>query len=205
MATRTDSFDRANSTSLGSDWTEDYGDWAIVSNNVRCNTTAGAYRKLRWVGTALDSANYSVEVIARSGGSAVGVGPAVRLAASSTVTYYAYMVFGGDTTWLVEITAGGENVLDLGSAVSANTNYTLRLEVDGSTLRGYLNGVLDVEATDASLAAGGPGIAAYGGNDANTYVTTWTASDLSAAAAAAAMPSAFGRELHARGHANLRR
>ena len=203
MATRTDTFDRANSSNLGADWAEDSGDWAIVSNNVRCNTTAGAYRKLRWVGAALDSANYSVEVVARSGNISNGIGPAVRLAASSAVTYYGYVIFGGDAAYLVEITAGGEAILDTGSAITASTNYTLRLEVDGSTIRGYLNGVLDVSATDTSLASGPPGIMAYGGSDANTYVTTWTASDL--AAAAAAMPAAFGRELHARSHANLRR
>ena len=203
MATRTDTFDRANSSNLGADWAEDSGDWTITSNNVLNGTTGNTYRKLRWVGAAMDSANYYVEVVARSGSSGTGIGPAVRLAASSTVTYYGYVIFGGDAAYLVEITAGGETILDTGSAITASTNYTLRLEVDGSTIRGYLNGVLDVEATDTSLASGGPGIMAYGGNNANTYVTTWTASDL--AAAAATMPAAFGRELHARNHANLRR
>ena len=204
MVTRTDSFDRANSSNLGADWAEDSGDWAITSNNVANGTTGNTYRKLRWVGAAMDSANYSVEVVARSGGSSNGIGPAVRLAASSAVTYYGYVIFGGDAAYLVEITAGGETILDTGSAITASTNYTLRLEVDGSTIRGYLNGVLDVSATDASLASGPPGIMAYGGKDANTYVTTWTASDL-AAAAAATMAAAVGRELHARNHANLRR
>jgi len=204
MATRTDTFDRANSSNLGADWAEDSGDWTITSNNVLNGTTGNTYRKLRWVGAAMDSANYYVEVVARSGSSGTGIGPAVRLAASSAVTYYGYVIFGGDAAYLVEITAGGEAVLDTGSAITASTNYTLRLEVDGSTIRGYLNGVLDVSATDTSLASGGPGIMAYGGNNANTYVTTWTASDL-AAAAASIMPAAFGRELHARSHANLRR
>ena len=203
MATRTDTFDRANSSNLGADWAEDSGDWSITSNNVANGTSGNTYRKLRWVGAAMDSANYSVEVVARSGNISNGIGPAVRMAASSTVTYYGYIIFGGDAAYLVEITAGGEAILDTGSAITASTNYTLRLEVDGSTIRGYLNGVLDVSATDTSLASGPPGIMAYGDNDANTYVTTWTASDL--AAAAAAMPAAFGRELHARSHANLRR
>ena len=202
MATRTDTFDRANSTNLGSDWAEDSGNWEIVSNNLVQGTAGNSYRKLRWVGAAMDSSDYSVEVVARSAN--LGIGPCARCAASSAVTYYAYVIFGGDAAYLVEITAGGETILDTGSAITASTNYTLRLEVDGSTIRGYLNGVLDVSATDASLASGPPGIMAYGGGNANTYVTTWTASDL-AAAAAAAMPAAFGRELHARSHANLRR
>jgi pectate lyase len=203
MATRTDSFDRTDSSNLGSDWAEDSGDWSIVSNNVRQNTSGNSYRKLRWVGASMDSANYSVEVVARSAG-ITGIGAAARCAASSAVTYYGYVIFGGDRAYLVEITAGGEAILDTGSTISSNTNYTLRLEVDGSTLRGYLNGVLDVEATDASLSSGQPGIMAYGGNEAGTYVTTWTATDLGGAVVAS-MPAAFGRELHARSHANLRR
>lgn len=176
MATRTDSFDRANSSSLGSDWAEDSGDWSISSNNLLQGTTGNSYRKLRWVGAAMDSNDYSVEVVARSGGQ--GIGPAARCAGSSAVTYYGYVIFGGDAAYLVEITAGGETVLDTGSAISTGTNYTLRLEVEGTAIRGYLNGVLDVSATDASLTSGAPGIMAYGGNDSGTYVTTWTASDL---------------------------
>lgn len=204
MATVSDTFDRADSTSLGANWTEDSGAWSIASNNIRCNTSSGAYRKLRWAGAALVSSNYSVEVTARSGANSTGIGPAARCAASSTVTYYGYVIFGGDRAYLVEITAGGEAILDTGGTVTASTNYTLRLEVDGSTIRCYLNGVLDCEATDTSLASGAPGIMAYGGDEANTYVTTWTASDL-AAATVSSMPSAFGSEFHARAHANLRR
>lgn len=202
MATRTDTFDRANSTSLGSDWAEDSGNWEIVSNNLVQGTTGNSYRKLRWVGAAMDSADYSVEVVARS--ASLGIGPCARCAASTAVTYYGYVIFGGDAAYLVEITAGGEAILDTGSAITANTNYTLRLEVEGTAIRGYLNGVLDVSATDASLASGAPGVMAYGGNEAGTYVTTWTATDLGGAVVSA-MPAAFGRELHARSHANLRR
>lgn len=151
----------------------------------------------------MDSNNYYVEVVARSADSANATGPAARLAASSTNTYYAYIIFGGDRAYLVEITAGSEAILDTGSTVTANTNYTLRLEVDGSTIRGYLNGVLDVEATDASLSSGPPGIAWYG-SGSGTYITTWTAVDLGGAVVSA-IPAIFGRELHARAHANLRR
>lgn len=202
MATRTDTFDRANSSNIGTDWAEDVGDVSIASNNLVRGSGAN-YAKTRWVGTALDSNDYYVEVVARSADSANGVGPAARCVTSATNTYYGYIIFGGDAAYLVRITAGGEAILDTGSAITASTNYTLRLEVDGSTIRGYLNGVLDCEATDTNLSSGAPGVCWYGGGS-GTYVTTWTASDL-AAAAASIMPAAFGRELHARGHANLRR
>jgi len=204
MATVSDTFDRADSTSLGANWTEDSGDWSIASNNIRCDTSSGAYRKLRWAGAAMDSNNYYVEMPARSGSSSIGIGPAARLAASSTVSYYAYMIFGGDSAYLIYINGGSETILDTGAAITASTNYTLRIEVDGTTIRGYLNGVLDCEATNSSLTSGPPGISAYGGGNSNSYGTTWTAVDL-AAATVSSMPSAFGSEFHARAHANLRR
>ena len=202
MATRTDTFDRANSSNIGADWAEDVGGVSISSNNL-VRGSGVDYAKTRWVGTALDSNDYYVEVVGRSADYASGVGPAARCATSATNTYYGYIIFGGDRAYLIEITAGGENILDTGGTITANTNYTLRIEVNGSTIRGYLNGVLDCEATDASLASGAPGVCWYGGSS-GTYITTWTASDL-AAAAASIIPAAFGRELHARGHANLRR
>ncbi|MCB0134251.1 MAG: hypothetical protein KDD75_03985, partial [Caldilineaceae bacterium] len=164
--------------SLGSDWAEDSGNWAIVSNNVRNNTTGSSYRKLRWVGAALDSNNYSVSGTYRSGSASFGIGPAARCVASATVSYYALIIFGGDAAYLVYINAGAETVLDTGSAITASTNYDLRIEVDGTTIRGYVNGVLDLEATHSALSSGSPGIAGYGGNNTNTYCATWAAEDL---------------------------
>ena len=49
MTSIADTFDRADNTNLGADWAEDSGNWAIVSNNVRNNTTGNSYRKLREV------------------------------------------------------------------------------------------------------------------------------------------------------------
>ncbi len=46
MTSVADTFDRADNTNLGADWAEDSGNWAIVSNNVRNNTTGNSYRKL---------------------------------------------------------------------------------------------------------------------------------------------------------------
>lgn len=69
-------------------------------------------------------------------------------------------------------------MLDTGSAITASTNYDLRIEVDGTTIRGYVNGVLDLEATHSALSSGSPGVAGYGGNNSNTYCATWAAEDL---------------------------
>jgi hypothetical protein len=126
------------------------------------------------------------------------------MAASSAVTYYGYVIFGGDAAYLVRDHSGRRN--DSGYWIGNHGEHELHAAAWRWTARrfGAISTACWMSATDTSLASGGPGIMAYGGNNANTYVTTWTASDL-AAAAASIMPAAFGRELHARSHANLRR
>lgn len=128
----------------------------------------------------MDSNDYSVEAVCRSDSAALGIGPAARMAASSAVTYYAFLIFGGDNAYLVYINAGGETVLAAASGVTinANTNYTLRIEVEGNAIRGYVNGTQRASATHSALSSGPPGIGAYGGGNTGTWADDWTASDL---------------------------
>ncbi|MEY4075387.1 MAG: hypothetical protein RJA29_2744, partial [Pseudomonadota bacterium] len=51
-----------------------------------------------------------------------GIGPAARLTADSTVTYYALIIFGGYGAYLVYIDAGAESVLASSSGFTANTS-----------------------------------------------------------------------------------
>jgi len=122
MTTRSDDFNRANSTSPGSDWSEDSGDWQINSNTVYNYTTGSSYRKLRWIGAAMDSNDYSVKIVGRGPTNGHGIGPAARLTADSTVTYYALIIFGGYGAYLVYIDAGAESVLASSSGFTANTS-----------------------------------------------------------------------------------
>jgi hypothetical protein len=48
-------------------------------------------------------------------------------------------------------------------AVALNTTYTLRLDMHGSTITFYVNGVMRVMATDTTLTAGGIGLIVDGG------------------------------------------
>lgn len=181
MASASDNFDRADSTTLGANWTEDSGDWQIASNAAVQDTTGGSYRKARYTATAPDTADHYSEALCRTPDANRGAGTCVRAAASSAVTYYGFVLFGGDAGYLVEITAGGETILDTGSAVTANTDYTVRSIANGTTITGNRNGVEDVSATDASLASGGWGLAAFGGSSDNAMRwDNWAASDLAA-------------------------
>jgi len=176
-ASISDDFNRADSTSLGANWTEDSGDWAITSNTLRQTSSGNVYRKCRH-NTALDSANYDVEVDGRSGGSAIGVGPFGRGAASAAVTYYGFISFEGDANYIVEITAGSEAILATGTAPpAASTNF--RLRCDGSTLTGFENDISDATVVDATLTSGAVGVASYANpNGAGAFADNFAAADL---------------------------
>jgi hypothetical protein len=177
-----DDFNRANNTNLGANWAEDTGGWAISSNRVWQTTTGAVYRKLRWVGTALASADYAVQATVFTGSSAaVGSGVLCRAVTSATETFYCLVVFPANNgIHIIELTAGSGVILaSAGPTLAINTSYTLRLECSGGTLRGYLDGVLQITTSDATLASGSPGIVCYGDQDATgAYTDSWSAWDL---------------------------
>lgn len=181
MASIADNFDRANGAP-GANWTADSGAFTITSNTLRQTTSGASYRKLRWVGSALDSNDYDVEINGRASTSGQGFGPFGRGAASATVTYYAYLGFGGDSFYLVEITAGSEAILDTGSACTASTTFNARLRCNGSNIRGYRNDVLDCEVTDTTLTSGAVGCTTFDLlNGTNEWIDDFAAADLAAA------------------------
>lgn len=183
MASYSDDFNRANSSTMGGSWVEDSGDWEITSNAAEQGTATGAYRKLRW-NAAMDTGDYysQADLTMRTAGGS-GQGLFIRGAASSTVTYYGYMFFPGDASYIVEITAGAEDILATGGAAgSAGTAYTAcRISATGSAITCTRNGAADVSTTDATLTGGHAGLMAYGASD-NTFAwDNWSAADLAAA------------------------
>ena len=185
MASASDDFNRADNASVGANWTQDSGTWGINTNRaVQTNTTNNA-RKCRYTATApATNDNYS-EVIARAPtGAAQGAGAFVRGANSATVTMYTISIYGGDFCYLSEWTAGVEAVIDTGSAITAGTDYTLRLTASGTSLTGTLDSVTDVTGTDGTLTNGGWGMMSYDGLASGITQSwdSWNAADLTSGA-----------------------
>lgn len=184
MASDTDDFNRADSSSIGTQWVEDDGDFSIVGNTLRQTTTGSVYRKCRFVRTTPATNDNDSEVNGRSSGSSLGFGAFVRGANSGVETEYLYIGFGADAFYLVELTAGGETILDTGSVCTASTTYNARCRANGNAIEGYRNDILDASAVDASLTSGGWGVGVYGMlNGTNDWVDDWVGSDLGAAVA----------------------
>jgi len=62
--------------------------------------------------------------------------------------------------------------------LKTNTTYKLRLEVSGTTIKGYVNGALLINVTDNNIANGKPGLNIYGGQ---TWLDNFSAGNLGAA------------------------
>src|SRR3990167_1825248 len=187
MARVSDNFDRADSSNIGTDWIEDSGNVEITGNTLRQQTSGNVYRKTRFR-TAMDSDDYDSEVDGRASVSSNGFGAFGRGAVSSAVTYYAFVGFGGDAFYLVEITTGTENVLATGSSCTANTTFNARVRCNGSTITGFRNDVSDGSASDSSLTTGAVGCMFYNVMDgANDWLDNFAAADL--AVAAGGMPT----------------
>lgn len=200
QVTVSDDFNRANTTDLGLNWSEDTGgpDWEIISNQLEYDGTVSDYFKCRWVGTALASNDYYIEADIITGTNAnIGMGVGGRLAAGigdANSDGYDYIFYSGDASYLIEHADSGEAILDTGGATSNSTTYSnSRLTCNGSALTGTRNGAADVSATDATYSSGSVGIWAFDGNNTNR-IDNWEAADLAAAAASLVIPRHLRRQ-----------
>ena len=159
MASYSDDFNRA---SLGANWAAvNGGTWDInASVRARQDQATGTYRALRYV-SALDGADVDVTVVCRVSAAYIGAGVLVRMPGSGTaaadIDGYAIIGFGTDAIYLLRFDSsddGGVGYSYAYSGMSLNTDYTLRITVQGSTVTGYVNGTQRFQFTDTTYAGG---------------------------------------------------
>ena len=173
MASYSDDF----SGTLGA-WTSDSGTWTITSGTLRQTSTSGVYRKLRY-SSAMDGQNHYSQATVQNNADTDGVAVFTRGTVGSAVTYYGYIFFGNDASYIVEITAGSESILATGGSYTSGT-VVARLTADGSSLTGTRGGSADVSTTDSTLTGLATGCACYGDlNSASKNWDLWSAADLS--------------------------
>ncbi|PWR05411.1 pectate lyase [Micromonospora acroterricola] len=152
-----DDFSDGNSTG----WSRSGGSWSVVTDGSLVFRQSGTSSDARALTSAPGWADYGVQARVRPtgfGGTNRHVGVIAR--AQSSSSYYALAVTASGGVQLLK-RAGGEPVaLDSAAAgVTTGSWATLRLEAVGSSLHGYVNGVLLVEATDPTFTAGRAGLA----------------------------------------------
>lgn len=192
MATATENFNYGNfGLPPDGDWVEDTGVWetAWEGTCMSIASTAAQYYWTRFTSTGPATANYEVTAVAQSYGDTAFIGPGARL--TSGGNGYAIIVRGGYGAQLVRLDAGVGTVLGtVADTQAVNTYYTIKLSVNGSTIKAYVDGVEKLSVTDSTYSAAGHwGLVAYGGDSGyGSRVDQFDAADLAGAGSLLLLP-----------------
>lgn len=144
-----DNFDRANSTSLGADWTEVAGDWTIASNQL---LPANSGQSLLRHTTDLNTDDHYCQITVVSLASTTNNYPAVLVRYSTSAdTFYMGRFARPTNTWEIARRVAGTFTTIASTAGTLTPPYTIRLEVAGSDLRLYEGATLRLSTTDANI------------------------------------------------------
>ncbi|MCG3115163.1 MAG: DUF4091 domain-containing protein [Candidatus Manganitrophus sp. SA1] len=157
-----DSFDRANNTSLGVHWNEYMVDFEINGNQVR-NLDA-ASQEARWTQSIGADQDVSADCKTTAAGSSCGV---MARWSNANNFYYALLDPGlGSTVLFKKVNGVFTRLATANRVLSFNTHYRVRLVTQGNTIRVYFAGesAPAITVTDSSLTAGNyAGIRSYAG------------------------------------------
>jgi hypothetical protein len=171
----TDDFNRANAATLGANWTDQNAGMSVSSN--KAVPTGGAFSQAYWNADIFDDDQYSQAVLGEIGfaSSAQYVGALVRASgAASNNDYMLYADFSD--VYLGKWVAAAFSLITTFSGQST-VGATYRLEVEGTTLRGYKNGVqLGTDQTDSALSSGSAGVMGF--NSGTARMDDWEGGNL---------------------------
>jgi hypothetical protein len=148
-----------------SSWSKSGGTWAVVTDGSKVlqesSSTSDLAREFNGSNSWTDY-SLQAQVKALAFGSSDGlVGISARTSSSSKF-YRLALTSSGQAT--LQAYAGSSSITTLGSAsigASAGTWYTLRIDVSGSTIAGYVNGQLVASATNTMASAGRISVQTY--------------------------------------------
>jgi pectate lyase len=144
-------------------WSASGGSWSVATDESQVYRQAGTGADARALTGTATWTDYAVQArvkpTAFSGSNRFA---AVLARVQSNTSYYYLALRSNNTVELKRLDGGSSTALDTASlTVAAGTSYTVRLEVSGSALRGYVNGALVTEASDSRWAAGRIGVATF--------------------------------------------
>ncbi|MEH0442449.1 MULTISPECIES: hypothetical protein [unclassified Streptomyces] len=148
MTTFTDDFDRPDSSSLGAAWVEVSGDWSIISGQLSSGSAGGTII-LRAAGAMATSDNSAQVTIAATAPASHGVWCRGDDGFSS-----GYLWRNNGDTWDLFSVVGGSFTLIGTYAAAAAPGDVAKIEAVGSTIKGYVNGVVHVSVTDTFVTSG---------------------------------------------------
>lgn len=179
----TDNFTGGDANPIGGNWTTlSSGPSALqrVSNAVQ-GTDTGSRNGAYYNAVSAPNDQWSSLVITAAGG---GHGPCVVVrAAVGADSYYAFCPIdaGGDAFDLAKVVAGAYTSLSSDFSAWAPGD-TIKIEAQGTTIRGFINGVEVASVTDSALASGQFGIVIGGESPLTNRVgDNWSGGDFTTA------------------------
>lgn len=172
-----DNFNRADADSLGATWTERGADFDIVSNEVKMiNGGTTGYSSAYDSGSTYSSADYTVQVKTKtnSGGSLVGVaGRRVNYGTDDNDAYFASIRPSAGRVQILKRASGIASSVAVTDAETINfgTYYTVKLDMNGTTIKEFIDGSEILSATDSTHSAAGD--AGLMQNDTNEGLQFW--------------------------------
>jgi pectate lyase len=158
-----------------SDWSRSGGSWSVVTNGSKVYRQSGTSADARARAGSDSWTNYSVEArvrVSAFNGSNRYVAVLSRIQSYSN--YYYLALSNNNTLELKKMVSGSPKTLSSKSfSVSTNTWYTLKFEVSGTSLKGYVNGTLQLTANDSDFNSGKIGAATnYASADFDDFVVS---------------------------------
>jgi len=144
-------------------WQAKSGQWTINNNVLEQNDTSSGYKNV-YNGDSSWS-NYSIEASTKFVSGTNGGQIAARLNPSTGARYALWIYPSNNTLKLVKFTnwtAWTQIGLTMSIPTIGNDLHKLRLELNGSNIKGYYDNVLYIDINDASYAVGAIGLETYG-------------------------------------------
>jgi len=161
-----DSFDRADSGSLGANWTNCLGGFSIVSNEAQGTDFAhniAAYTAVSW-----NNDQHAETVVSSSSDG----GPAVRASATGGGQAYVATANIGTSACRIVLFSGGSETMLTDDFCPWAAGDVIGLDVVGTTLTVTKNGTTVQTHTDATIASGSAGIKSY---NTTNHIASWSA------------------------------
>lgn len=178
----------AHTGETGASWTRHPAD--PLSGNIRIDSgriraSSGGDGAFYYASGTPADADYDVEAVFRSLSSYANVAAILGRLDATALTCYRAFYSGFDGLWHLDKFVGGANTsLDTFDGSEAlSTDYTVKLEMRGTTIKVYIDGVEVMSATDSAIsAAGHAGVEMYdtGGAATGWQISSITGTDTSA-------------------------
>ncbi len=170
-----DLFNRADESPLASPWAAASGfsgNWGLVSNAAQ--TTSGGFNVSYYSGVSFPSDQWAEGVI---GGLPAGksAGVAVRANNSSGDAYVFLYDVNDGAVRMYKFVGGSPTQLGTDVSVTGSIGSVLRLDAQGTTIRGIVDGVTKISVTDSAISAGSAGL--YAGSTSCVPIDGWSAGD----------------------------